>query len=319
MMPPKSSSSPASQTAPLSSNPLRTLQQQHRASQSRLVILLVLILLPSVAAARKQSQTRTHLDRARTFYESLGYERALAELERARQNALSNDDAVSSLLYEGIILFELNRQEVRQQARSRSEQASLAARAEQSQEKPQSQLPLSIPPAQPDAQPATAPLSATPLPSQSSTPSIQEPFAAKEAPQLVMPQDAAPANTSVPPESHPAIELKKAPRGTTAARVLVPAISGGVLLVSGGLFYGLAKSRYSEIEDPKTRLRNLDEAKSSAARGRTYQTVGFGLMGAGLTGLGIAAGLYVLGPRCEAAHLGVGADGTSAFLYGRWP
>ena len=103
------------------------------------------------------------------------------------------------------------------------------------------------------------------------------------------------------------------------AHALLPAIAGGVLLAAGGVSLGLSTSERSKLRNVDPALDNLEAARATARRGRTYQTVGFGLMAAGVVGLSAATGLYVLGAPAESSTLGVTTDGTSAFVFGRWP
>jgi hypothetical protein len=101
--------------------------------------------------------------------------------------------------------------------------------------------------------------------------------------------------------------------------VLVSAAAGGSLLATGGLFFGLSKGERARLRASDARLGTLEDVRRSASRGQTYQTLGLGLMGAGLVGLGVATGLHLLGKPEEPVSLTVSTDGTSAFVQGRWP
>jgi hypothetical protein len=65
-------------------------------------------------------------------------------------------------------------------------------------------------------------------------------------------------------------------------------------------------------------LATQEDAHRSASRGRTYQTLGVGLLGAGVVGLGITTALHFTAGQDE-VKLSVSTDGTSAFVQGRWP
>jgi hypothetical protein len=101
----------------------------------------------------------------------------------------------------------------------------------------------------------------------------------------------------------------------------LPAAIGGALLAGGGGFYALAKGEQSKLRGDDASLVTPLDVERSASRGKTYQTVSTGLAGAGVLGLGIAAGMYLLGGPDTPQDLGLGlsTDGTSAFVYGRWP
>jgi hypothetical protein len=128
-----------------------------------------------------------------------------------------------------------------------------------------------------------------------------------------------PARTSLVAEAAPAAAAEVVKPGLLRPHVLVPALSGGVLLVAGGTSWALSRRELSRLRanDPSFAIRA--DVRSSASRGRTFQTLGVGLLGAGLVGLGAAAGLYVLGMPPPKMSLGMSTDGTSAFVHGRWP
>ncbi|HEX8699332.1 MAG TPA: caspase family protein [Myxococcaceae bacterium] len=100
------------------------------------------------------------------------------------------------------------------------------------------------------------------------------------------------------------------------ATFLLPIVSGGVL-ASGTVFLALSKQEKWRIEtfDPsKETSRDLERYSS---RGERYQRVGFGLLGTGLVGLGVAAGMHWV--RKPGAPITVGTSGTSVLVQGRWP
>ncbi|MFP2934620.1 hypothetical protein ACLESO_57830, partial [Pyxidicoccus sp. 3LG] len=110
-------------------------------------------------------------------------------------------------------------------------------------------------------------------------------------------------------------------RSGLRSRAWLPATVGGVLLVGGGVSYALSRSERSKLRNGDASLATYEDAERSASRGRTLQTVGVGLVGAGVVGLGISAGMYLLGRPAEPGKVGLGVstDGTSAFVFGRWP
>jgi tetratricopeptide (TPR) repeat protein len=71
--------------------------------------ILGLLLLGVAAQAQERTPARPHLDAAIRHYHELEYERALQELREAQGRAETQEERVTTLLYQGIILFELNR------------------------------------------------------------------------------------------------------------------------------------------------------------------------------------------------------------------
>jgi hypothetical protein len=107
--------------------------------------------------------------------------------------------------------------------------------------------------------------------------------------------------------------------GRLTVAPLVPGIVGIALLLSGGVFWGMAKSEQLRIQNDESSLTTIQEARLSASRGKTYQTLGLGLTGAGVLALGSSVVLYVAQTPKASVTLGAGTDGTSAFLRGTWP
>ena len=94
-----------------------------------------------------------------------------------------------------------------------------------------------------------------------------------------------------------AVETKKSSSGGGSAVRWVPAIVGGVALITGGVLFGLSKGYAAKLTsgDPMTRAM-IDQNVSS---GRTFEGAGLGLMIGG--GVAIAASLawVILAPRSE--------------------
>ncbi|WNG42703.1 hypothetical protein F0U60_00290 [Archangium minus] len=143
--------------------------------------------------------------------------------------------------------------------------------------------------------------------------SVSPPHPTTEA----VPQAQAPSST----EASPTSVTKVARSGGMRSRAWLPAALGGVLLAGGGGFYALARNEQSKLRGDDSSLVTLQDVERSASRGSTYQAVGMGLAGAGVVGLGLATGMYLLGEPAEPqkVELGLSTNGTSAFVYGRWP
>ena len=106
---------------------------------------------------------------------------------------------------------------------------------------------------------------------------------------------------------------------TPRSGALLPAIIGGTLAAAGGVSWALSRRELSKLRNADPSLADLESVDRSVSRGRTLQTVGVGLMSAGVLGLGVAAGMYLLGAPTEQGSVSLGTDGSSAFVSGRWP
>jgi hypothetical protein len=119
---------------------------------------------------------------------------------------------------------------------------------------------------------------------------------------------------------HEALRSEGLVKGSRAlsGRFLLPVASGGAL-ASGGVFWALARKEHSRLSRGDSTLKTPEDVRASISRGKSYQTLGLGLMGAGIIGLGAAAGMYVLRGDDKPATLGVATGGSSVVLHGRWP
>jgi tetratricopeptide (TPR) repeat protein len=134
------------------------------------------------------------------------------------------------------------------------------------------------------------------------------------------PVEAMSTQRPVPAEAS-AVPMAEVSGRSMRGRAWLPASVGGVLLVAGGASWLMARSEASKLDNNDARLATRAEVEASVSRGRTWQTVGMGLVGAGVLGLGLAGGMYLYGAPSEPETLGLGVstDGTSAFVYGRLP
>ncbi len=273
------------------------------------------------------------LQKARQLYDTFQYERALEELQGVRQHVRTEDELVSLLLYKGIFLAEL----------LRKEEAS-AAFAEALRLRPGASLPENIspkitlqfeatraalavskpePPKRP-AEPGPQSKARPPSPKQPTKPPspIDPPTPSPGAPEYVEETTEPPPKEMHPPlsmDAAPSPQVAEVPKGRAfGPRVLVPAATGGALVMAGSVFWGLAWREHSRLASADLYFNNISEMKASASRFRTYQTVGFSLLGAGIVGLGVATSLYGLSERGSSVVLGVGTNGTQVFLHGRW-
>jgi hypothetical protein len=289
--------------------------------------LAFVLLVPLIARAQGSIEVQRYLDSVNLLYENLEYERALEQIASAKRLTRGMEDDAVLALYEGVILADLGKNEeaiaafkaalflkpeaklpvrvspkvvrlfegLRQQVKQ--EQASLLARRDAEQQR------LDAPPQQAETKPRQ-----------------EEQELVPQAPQtvlapIVMVQQQLALN--LPREAPP--EGNVSWRADLRSHALLPSIAGGALLALGGVSWSLAKGEQSRLRSGDPSLTSPADVQRSMSRGQWFQTVGVGLVGAGVVGLGLAAGIYALGVPEAPILVGAGTDGTSAFVYGRWP
>lgn len=290
-------------------------------------LLAITLFVPLAARAQDSAEVQTYLDSVSRLYEAREYERALEQLANAKRLTRGKEAAVALTLYEGIILSDLRK----------TNEASAAFKAALLL-KPEAKLPVQVAPkveqlfeglrqqvkqelaavrAQPEAerQPFEAQHQVEVTPQQESQ--GREPETQEAAPIPLASAQHQQVEVKFQQEAPPAGNVPK--RANLRSRAFIPAIAGCVLLAAGGVSLGMAKGEQSRLRSADSSLATYADVERSMSRGRSYQTAGVGLVGAGVAGLGLAAGFYVLGAPHAPIVLGAGTDGTSAFIYGRWP
>ncbi|HYH95380.1 hypothetical protein [Hyalangium sp.] len=269
------------------------------------------------------------MDTVRQLLESQGYEEALERLGRLKVLARDAEQRLVVSLYEGLALSSMGRRN--------QDRAQAAFRAALLLD-PQANLPVKVPPrlertfeevrARVLKELAGQPLSAREVTAPPAPAAEQRvpPSAEPERGQAGAPPELAPEDRLRLMSKWPVLVAPAPPGPTPVAesfrykasrpRVLVSAITGGALLASGGVFWGLARHEQSRLRKVDLSTGTLDEARSTAARGQRYQTLGFGLAGAGGLALGVATVLYLI--QVPQAPVSLGSDG-SALLQGTWP
>lgn len=263
-------------------------------------MLLLALLRPALALAQSASEVQASLLSVKRLYEDFENESALKQIARAKKLPRSTDEDATLSLYEGIIQADL----------SRWQESAAAFKAALSQ-RPDAQLPVKV------------------------SPKVAQHF--EKVRQAVKQELAARAPPPTVPRSHPEPKpvdstapaqptasltstLTKAPEQRfTRPQVLIPAIMGGVLLVAGGTTWAMSRQELSRLNNDAPEITSREEAHQVASRGRTLQSVGVGLLGAGVVAVGVATGWYLFGSPSDEMALKVGTDGTSAFVQGRWP
>ncbi|NOK17312.1 hypothetical protein, partial [Corallococcus carmarthensis] len=223
------------------------------------------VLVPSGARAQEPGPFQTYVIAARQLYDELEYERALAELSRARRYSSGEADDVLLSLYEGVILADLGR----------TESSSAAFRVGLLLQ-PGAELPLKV------------------------SPKVEQRFETvrqqvlRELAKQEVRGDVArvpPPPVSTAPPGPVAVVESQAPavapapevstRSSVRGRAWIPATVGGVLLVGGGVSYLQARGERSRLRRDDASLATSQDVDRSVSRGKTFQTVGLVLAGAG--------------------------------------
>jgi hypothetical protein len=282
--------------------------------------------------AGAQEDFERSIDTVRQLLESRQYEKALEQLSRLKPQARDEKQRSRVAVYEGLVLSNMGRQ-----AQERAQAAFKAAL----ELDPQASLPVKMPPRQERAfedvrtrvlkEQAERPVSsrddsmppaAEGVPEASAPPEVAvervqgaEPAASESVDRLrrIYPM----LLPSAPPAPVPWTEIFR--QKAVRPRVLVPAIGGGALLLSGGISWGLARRELSKVRGEDLSDGTMDDSKRAAVRGKRYQDWGFGLAGTGVVTLGVATVLYVLQVPKAPVSPNLDATGTSALLQGTWP
>jgi hypothetical protein len=287
-----------------------------------MLVLGLAVLRPVPALAQGSTDVQAYLLSVKRLYEDLENESALKQIASAKKLPRTKNEDVTLSLYEGVIQADL----------SHWEKSAAAFKAALSQH-PEAQLPVKVSPkvqlhfekvrqqVKQELMAQAKPPSPPPAPSSSPV----RPPASPPKPEVAAPEAApTPKKPELTPGKPPSSAvLHESPtvtgRGSTKPRILIPAIASGALLVAGGTSWALSRRELSRLNGNDPSLATRADAQSAASRGRTLQSVGVGLLGAGAVGLGLTAGWYALGGGSNELSLQVGTSATSAFVQGRWP
>lgn len=286
-----------------------------------MLLLALAVLRPAPALAQGASEVQAYLLSVKRLYEDFENESALKQIARAKTLPRTKNEDVALSLYEGIIQADLSHWE-----------ASAAAFKAALSQHPEAQLPVKVSPKveqhfEKVRQEVKQELAARAKPPPPPEPPAPRPKPADEGTtpgSAVSQAQPEPKPESPTSPAQPVGGLDTGPTEVTERRFtrpqfLIPAITGGVLLVAGGTTWAMSRQELSRLNNDDPSLTTREEAHQAASRGRTLQSVGVGLLGAGIVGLGIATGWYAFGSSSNEMTLKVGTDGASAFVQGRWP
>ncbi|WP_147451107.1 hypothetical protein, partial [Corallococcus llansteffanensis] len=252
-----------------------------------IVLSLVVVLLGGtvsipweVRAEAQQGMVQKHVRSASKFYDDLEYERALEQLTQARRYSTGEADDVLLSLYEGAVLADLGRTE-----------ASITAFRAALLLQPEAKLPVKVSPKverrfeevrqQVQRDLAKQAASDVAVGAPSGNPPAVEPGAqaraAEERPAVVASQ----ATPDGQPVSSP-LGAEVSGRSGLRERAWIPAALGGALLVGGGVSYLQSRNERSRLQRDDDSIQRVQDLDRSVSRGRTFQTMGLVLAGAGV-------------------------------------
>ncbi|NBD08269.1 hypothetical protein [Corallococcus silvisoli] len=272
-------------------------------------LLLGLALIPGVARGDDSTEVHRCVVSVHRLIEDLAYESALEQVARCKQLSTGPEDDVAMLLYEGIILAE--------QIKNRQSDAAFRACLILD---PDATLPLNVSPKLKRRFEAMRKNVRSELATRGEDrePPRREALALTQA--SPPPSEPLPVAVSVAPVAAPESALDASgSRASLRTRALIPAVAGGALVATAGIFWGMAEGRKAKLEGAAPDLHSRADALDVARGARGLQKVSVGLLMGGVVGLGAATGMYLLGAPEKRSSLQVGTDGTSAFVAGRWP
>jgi hypothetical protein len=261
-------------------------------------LLIVTLLAALPAAAEVSPDVRKYVGSAAALFEKLEYEKALAQLKRAKAKSQGPEDDLRIALYEGIVLAEMG------------DSTAPSAFASALGMDPNVTLPLVV------------------------SPKVQKVFdKAKAQVQKVIEAEAAAeraraeekrkleeANKPPPPavvekkEEPPPVIVEKPRPAPTRNILFVPVAAAGVVGVGVGAVL-LIQANAAKSALANNVPMNRDEALATANRGANMQIAGWVLVGAGSAVAVAGAALFLFGPKTQAsASVMVTPDGAYASL-----
>jgi tetratricopeptide (TPR) repeat protein len=268
-----------------------------------------LLLMPALAGATSK-EVQKYLNAAATMIENLDYEKALKQIERARQKSQGAEDDVQVALFEGVVLSELGK----------TEKALTAFKTGLSMD-PDAKLPLEVSPkVEKNFEQARANVKKTLAPQLEREAAEkkrleEEALAAEkkrkeaeraEEDRLIAQKNASKATTLTPP---PSAGVAKSGGGSGARGLAwIPAVGGAALAGAGTYFLLGAMGRYDALlagtPDPAAAPLVRDEGKSQ-------QTTGLILLSTGVLALGTAGAMFAMGgPDQPAVSVMAGPGGA---------
>jgi hypothetical protein len=257
---------------------------------------ILLFIFSSAALAEEAGDVSTYIISIKRLFESVEFEHALNQIQLARQTPHGTEEDVTLSLYEGIILAEQGKLD----QCTGAFQAALLLR-------PDAKLPVMVSPKVAQHFESVRQKVKRELES-----ALVKREAERQQAQAVPPDAALEKTMGRVPEKVPAA-------GSLRRYSLIPAIAGGALVVAGGASWAVSRGELNRLTQDAPGLTTKEDVQRSVSRGRRWQTVGVSLLGVGTAGLAAAAGFYFLGAPQGSVSLGLGTDGTSAIVYGRWP
>ncbi|WP_342380413.1 hypothetical protein NVS55_12470 [Myxococcus stipitatus] len=259
---------------------------------------------PGLVRAQESSAVQPYVLAAKRLYNDLQYEQALEQISRGKRISHGPADDALLSLYEGIIQADLGEA-------SLSDAAFKAALFLQ----PDAKLPLTVSPKVSERFESLRKQVKRELEASGALGGELTPPPIIKAPAA----PPAPLQAGPPVQAEPPLQAESSAR--SSSRAWLPAVVGGGLLVGSGVTWLMARGQHSNLTSASGGVNTVQGMQDAASKGEGLQTVSAVLAGAGVVGLGVAAGMYLWGGASEpqGMALTLGTDGTSAFVSGRWP
>ena len=151
------------------------------------------------------------------------------------------------------------------------------------------------------------------------SPAALPPTKSVETPPQVVAQPAAPLPSPPPPTPPPAVVADAPSERSLRGTSWIPAAVGGALLITGGLFYGMAKGSESRLRSEDPLLANPAERAALASSGSTQQTVAFVTGGVGIAALAAAVTMFFLPSKAATVSVIATPNMAAALVSGEFP
>jgi hypothetical protein len=297
-------------------------------------LVVLCLLLPRAGYAAGEEDVRSVILSISRLYEEFEYEQALVRLQFARSLPRGPDDEATLSLYEGILLCEIGQfakgETAFRTALLMKPDVTLPVRVAPKidalfgslrQEMMRKTVSSTVPPVRREQTPqvARSPAPVEPdVPLAPSSPLVAQLGENDEG--RVKAQS--PGNSRLLPAVGRPVEAAggRASSGVVRKLSLIPAAAGVLLLVAGGVSLSVSHQHLEQLRTRDPNIQSSVDVRNVIASGQQMQTLGGSLLGGGALALVSAAGMFLWGgPTPKPLSLGLGVDGTSAFVQGKWP
>ncbi len=250
----------------------------------RALALALLLLLPVSASADVTPDVKKYLGSAAALFEKLEYEKALAQLKRAKAKSQGPEDDLRIALYEGIVLAEMG------------DATAPAAFASALGMEPTATLPLVVSPKVQKVFDKAKAQVAKVLEAEAAVQRQKDEAEARKREEARKKEE---ASKPPPPKEEPVVvaKPKSEPSGGLRRFWWLPAAVGVVGVATGTVLLVMANGDASALRSD--RPMNREEALAIANRGANLQVAGWAVVSVGIAACVAAIGLFAFGGPSE--------------------